>query len=496
MNRAHRGNLPQLMLALVLSLAYCSACSNKQAPSGGNGSESASFAPPPGTVFNVTYTANTVRIDLPAAQKTLRSVSDDGCVFLFDASDPRLRDLTEGKVLFLEHLAVRRVIAVLNQGSQIAVATDSAALTDFIQEGNIEFSVPIDFNRLRARTMPPPDQFGAFAGLKDWFTVPSRVYASGDDNKAKLSLGGKGEINGWEFGVEAEPEADGLALSFEAAKKNLMGMTASVKAKGQLSHLNTAFKVMIHGGKVRDFQYKTPLHGKLDVTWGVLTDGPNAGIGEARLKLPPFWKDVIDIYGLPFLLQANANLIFKPGFGGKKDAAEGKLHVVYDGDGGLSVHGDQNSPEGKMSAEPSLEKTTAQSLAPHGVVLAVSAPKVSISLGTESFKEAIKQFIPDSLLNKAAEAIEKGPFAHFFAEVKKDFFKIEGAAYLQLVTEFDYVGSGPLSIIPCSLTHINLAAEAGADASFLALKAESPKVSLFKSKLALREPDVTACGEK
>jgi hypothetical protein len=46
------------------------------------------------------------------------------------------------------------------------------------------------------------------------------------------------------------------------------------------------------------------------------------------------------------------------------------------------------------------------------------------------------------------------------------------------------------------MIHLNLAAEAGADATFLALKAESPKLTLFKSHMALRDPDIPACGEK
>lgn len=492
MKRSLRALLPLLTAGLLLGLASCSSCSRPSVTGGASSSAPAQFYTPPGTVFDVTYTPNTVRIDLPTAQKTLQSVSDDGRVFLFDASDSRIRELAEGKVMFLEHLAIRRVIGVLNQGSQIAVATDSAALTDFIQDGDIQFSVPIDFKRRMAQAAPGPAGKDVLTDLTSWFGPPSVYAAEG----ASMSMHAGGEIDDWEFEVEGEPEGDGLALKFEAAKKKIMGMRASINAKGKLSHLDTAFKVAIHHGKVEDFQYKTPIQGKLDVTWAVLTDGANAGIGEARLKLPPFWKDVIDIYGLPFLFQANAGLIFKPGFGGKKDSAEGGLHITYDGDGGLSVHGAQSAPQGKISGEPSLDKTTAESLAPHGVVLAVSAPKISVSLGTESFKEAIKQIIPQSLANKAAEALEKGPLARFFGEAKKDFFKIEGAAYLQLVTEFDYAGSGPLSVVPCSMTHLNLAAEAGADASFLALKAESPKLTLFKSHMALRDPDIPACGEK
>ena len=89
----------------------------------------------PGTVFQVKYTPATVRIDLPAVQKSLTSVSDDGRVLVFDSGDARLHQLKQGSVLFLEHLGVRRVDAVNIQGSQVAVLTDTAACQTWCRTG-------------------------------------------------------------------------------------------------------------------------------------------------------------------------------------------------------------------------------------------------------------------------------------------------------------------------------------------------------------------------
>jgi hypothetical protein len=447
----------------------------------------------PGTVFDVTYTPNTIRIDLPTVQKTLRSLSEDGRVFVFEGDDPRLRQLGEGKVMFLEHLGVRRVLALHTDGPQVAVLTEAAALTDFIQDGNIQFSVPVDFRELQARNAP--ETHPEVAGSAIPWLIPPVVYAS--EGKGKIGLHTKGEIDNWEFEVEGEPEGDGLALSLSAGKK-LVGFIASVKIKGKVEHISTKFNVLIHGGKMQKFEYNTPLQGQVNATWAVLTEGANSGIGEARLKLPPFAKDVFDIYGIPFLFKVDEALIFKPGFGGKKDAAQGSFHVTYDGSGGLAVNGSQSSPEGTMNAQPEPEKTTAESLAPHGVVLAVNAPKISVSLGTESIKEAIKQTVPAALTDKVAEFLEKGPFGlgGLAKSLKEDFFKIEGAAYVQLVTEFDYAGSGPLSIVPCSMTHLNFYAQAGADAALFGVKGESPKINIKETKLTNREPDIDACGAK
>ncbi|HET7841199.1 MAG TPA: hypothetical protein VFM21_06315 [Terriglobia bacterium] len=512
MERTRRTAMIVLLASFTLSLSSCSSCSRKTAPGGGPAGQAASgggpgngavttnappqFYTPPGAVFEATYTPNTVRIDFPTVQKTLRSVSPDAAVFVFDASDPRIRQLTEGKVMFLEHLGVRRILKSQEQGSQFAVLTEAASLSDFIQDGHIQFSVPINFRRAQAQALLPPVRPDLLGSLRGWIGPPAVVYASGE-NKASIGLHTSGEINDWEFEVEGEPEGDGFKLSLDAAKK-LAGIKASVKTKGELSNITTAFNAVIHGSKVQELEYNTPLKGKLHVTWAALTEGENTGIGEARLKLPPFAKDVFDIYGIPMLFRIDEALIFKPGFGTKHDAAEGGFDLNYDGTGGLSVKGEQSTPEGTMQAEPELEKTTSESLAAHGIVLAVNAPKISISVGTEAILEAIKEALPKTLEDKVAQVLENGPFGlgGLVKKVKEDFFKLEGAAYVQLVTEFDYAGSGPLSLVPCTMTHLNFFAQAGADAQIGLVKGESPHFDLYKTSKTFRNPDVDACGQK
>jgi len=490
-------------LAALLPLIVLFSCS-KRAPSGTSAANSdpasarlsdtpSGFYVPKGAVFDVKYTDNTVRIDLATVQKTLRSVSDDARVFVFQGFDSKLADLQPGKVMFLEHLGARRVVAVQRQGAQTAVLTEFAALTDFIQDGRIEFSAPIDFRRRQAELLPPA-HYDAFHRFRAWFAATS-VYAS--ENKASIGLTNSGKINEWEYELEGEPEGDGFKLSLEVEKK-LAGLTAKVKTEGEISHISTAFKATIRGGKVQEMQYSTPLQGKLHVSWAALTSGENSGIGEARLKLPPFAKDVFDIYGLPVLFRIDEALIFKPGFGTKHDAAEGGFNVNYDGTGGLSVKGEQSTPEGSMKGDPALEKTTAESMAAHGIVLAIDAPKVSVSVGTESMMEAIKEVLPKTLEDKAAQVLENGPFGlgGLVKKAKEDFFKLEGAAYVQLVTEFDYAGSGPLSVVPCSMTHFNFFAQAGADAQIGIVKGESPHLDLYKTSKTIRDPDINACGQK
>jgi hypothetical protein len=505
MNPFHQA-LRALIVASLILLPCCSsgrknlpASSSEGGPSGGSaalGGGPAQFYTPPGAVFEATYTANTVRLDFPTVQRTLRSVSPDARVFIFDASDPRLNELARGKVLFLEHLGVRRIVNVQKQGNEIDLLTEAAALTDFIQDGHIQFKAPIDFQRRRAQAAIPFGAPGVMGNLGRLFGSPTLLYAD-EGNKMSIGLQTKGQINNWEFDIAGAPKDKGFSLSLTAIKK-LSGFEASVKAQGEVKNITTAFNAVIHGQKMQEFSYNTPLEGKLHVAWAALTEGQNTGIGEARLKLPPFAKDVIDVYGVPLLFSINENLIFKPGLGGKKDAVAGGFDVTYNGTGGLEIHGKQSTPEGTMDAQTNPQPTTTSALAPHGVVIAVNAPKVSISFGTESVVEAIKQAMPAKLLDKAAQVLEKGPFGlgGILKKAQEDFFKLEGGAYVQLVTEFDFTGSGPLSLVPCTMTHLNFYAQAGADAQIGLLRAESPHFDIKKTTWTRRDPDVDICGPK
>ncbi|HKV61822.1 MAG TPA: hypothetical protein VJO16_07915 [Candidatus Acidoferrum sp.] len=503
MNRPWKSAVWLLTTALMMSLAWLSACSKKSATGSSEGGAPtagtpAQFYTPRGAVYDVKYTANTVRIDLPTVQKTLKSVSSDGQLFLFEGTDPQIRGLAAGKVLFLEHIGVLRVTGVANKGSEVVVATAPAGLTDFIQDGKIQFSMPVDFRQMRSQLAPKPKWPSFSPRLGGWLGPLEPVYASGG-TPGLIGLSTSGEANGWNYTVSGAAGGSGLTLSLDAGK-NLAGMTVKISAQGDLSNVNTGFTAVIQGGKMTDFEYQTPVQGKLHVTWAVLTNGPNSGIGEARLQLPPLAKDVIDVYGLPLLFKVDEALIFKPGFGGNKDAAQGGFDVTFDGNGGLNIQGAQKSSEGKMEAQPSLEKTTAESLAAHGVVLAINAPKISVSLGTESIKEAIQSVVPSALLDKGADllkgALNSLGLSGAVTAAPDDFFNVQGSAYVQLVTEFDYAGSGPLSLVPCSMTHLNFYGQAGAGAQLLTLQAQSPSVNFDETKLTFREPDIDACGQK
>jgi len=80
-----------------------------------------------------------------------------------------------------------------------------------------------------------------------------------------------------------------------------------------------------------------------------------------------------------------------------------------------------------------------------------------------------------------------------FSNDMPDFFKTEGGAYVQWVDEYDYAGSGPLSIVPnCSTTHFNLIGSGGVDAKLFRLPGKGT-FDLYNKNATITGPDIPAC---
>ena len=162
---------PTLCCCLLL-LAGLLACSKKSAPPP---TESGIPVARPfhdlrelsGTVADITLTSNTVRIDEATTRRILKSVGSDGNIFVFDDSDQRIQNLHEGQILFLENVAVQKVLAIARKDKLIIVGTDYASLTDFIQQGHLKWDAPIQFASLFAQAGEPHPSVPRISGMVD-----------------------------------------------------------------------------------------------------------------------------------------------------------------------------------------------------------------------------------------------------------------------------------------------------------------------------------------
>src|ERR1700693_3806810 len=90
--------------AVLFTLLFFTSCQKKETPASlQQSSASTSSARPfkdlrelPGTVFDVSYTPQTVRANESSWRSALKSVSSDGNVFVFDNPDAQISSLKEG----------------------------------------------------------------------------------------------------------------------------------------------------------------------------------------------------------------------------------------------------------------------------------------------------------------------------------------------------------------------------------------------------------------
>jgi hypothetical protein len=478
---------------LTLFLGFLLAgCSGKSAPAGVNGIPAAKpfhdLRDLPGTIADVTLTSNTVRIDEATTHHILKSIGSDGDVFVFDNSDKRIQDLHEGQIFLLDNVAVRKVVAVAKKDNLVIVGTDYASLTDFIQQGHLKWNAPIHFGSLYAQAKDSRDFPSPTWGM--WLMPGGTVYASSQ------ALSYSGKVDGWDTSMSVTPGSNRLDMTFKVSR-NYQGMGVMLSTKGYLKDFLSSADIEVAQNDLSNFSYSaSDVNGEIDVDYAATRDGDAAGIDKPNIKLPPLAKIPMPLDGIPFMLTINANLILKPGFGAKKEAASGTFKITYDGAEGFSVKGGTSQPSGTMDGNGSIENITTASLAPHAILIGIAAPKITLSLGFQSAMDTLQEAFPPGLADTLSNFLANSSAGKWVKKKMNTTFKTEAAAFVQTVAVGTMASAGSLAMIPCKLTRLLLEFQGGADVYLLGKKGLDKDLTLAKKEFVVREPDINACGEK
>ena len=445
----------------------------------------------PGTVFEVAYTPNTVKVDASHWQKSLRSISTDGHVWVFDPGDNEVMQLSVGNVMFLENLAVMRVLGAADfEGKRVVVAA-RAGLPDLVQSGRIAWKAPIRFSSSSAG-LPRTEENSVWSRLG---LLPALNAAEGGGDAAS------GDDDGWKYSIRTKPGEKRLDLNFRISK-DVGGLGASLEGKGHVNEFVSTASMTVGGGSMNEMTFaNSNLSGQFSFNWAATRGGANEDIGESKIKLPTMFTTPLPIGGIPFVLSVGEQFILKPGLGAKDTIAKGSFNVTFGGGEGISIK-NGGAPEQKenIEADSHMDTTTTASLAPHAMLIAVAVPKVTLGLGTESGFELLDKYVPADYANRVAGQIEKTLLStaakDFVKKEVKDKFKTEASAYVQVLTVFTVTAAGSITLLPCQLQRITVLGQAGADATMLGQQVGDKKMDLFKKSYAERKPDVNACGEK
>ena len=520
MRALHHRKLRLLTLAALLSTTSLVACAKKsETGTSSNGNELAGahgtvpgmrkawgLHAMPGSVFHVEYSPDTSIVDLATVGRTLRGVSADHSIFLFEDSPELRAKVVPGKFVLFEGLDLRKVDALALYKGQLVVGTEKAPLNQALKNAQIQFKTPVNFGDLFQQVAAEqPAQLPPL--VRDpvhywWNTLNPVVHA----DVSPHNMEGEFEYADQDFAVwkihyhfyvpgQGEKMHVDLHITREAN-----GLNVELSPKVEMSNFIQQWAMNLSSGHVvldfRQLNFDTDV----DYEWVIKTSENKTPMNEVRFKIP--WPARITIplmeeTMLPMSVQISAALLFHPAFTTKEEVAKGGFHLKYTGDEGFKFDGQQTQVEGQGEGEGAIDQSFAFSpFASFGLVVAMAVPRVELRMGTDELWDMAEIPLPSALTETLSDVLLNNTIAGKW--IKKQFagnpLEIEGAAYLQTVISTTAAHSGMQSLVPCQQFTMDLVGQAGVDSTWLGTNSNIPPVELFKKNMVRRDPDNKICG--
>ena len=415
--------------------------------------------------YDVKYQPETVVFDEPATERAFRSVSADGSTFTLDGAEPAVRQLKQGSVLFLYGVALRKVTKLESHGSNVAVTTTQAELTDAIKDGNIQWNVPLDFTvgatsvLLKNKTTWAPDIFA------------EPVYAA-ESSASGLDFAGSYSppppLSPFDYEIKFTPEGDDrLKLDIDVKTSDLGGAVVELKGDGYVEHIASLGRIVISKGKLNEMDYSAEgFNGKVIFTWTAQQQFLPTVVKQVKVKIPyASWKYPLVIGGFPFIFEISTAVIVHPALTSKGAFSTGEFTLSYNGKEGFKATSGGSEPESgaqmndMRSTATIHHDTSIVGIGPAGFVAALELPRFELALGVMSpFDRAdIRDYASSfgksmDLVNGLAPSSGFGTYylktMHMLEMVEELAFPVKPYAFANVVTSAGLVTSGVTGAMP------------------------------------------------
>lgn len=464
----------------------------------------------------VTWKPDVHVIEQDKGYAALISVSTDGSTLVFDRSIADIPEMKAGDVFVVKGLLARKVVAAITKGNELAVLTIPAALLDLVTDAKIHVESPIRFGRPRS-AFTTPATHGPWQTLGDAVVPPLFAQSPTEDRRRAAEAKGRSDafgnvvsspfkavLSGWETSFSATPAEGRLVLAMQF-KKSMANVTAVIEGTGYLSDFDFSSDIGVERSQVEQVQlaYKR-LNGTMNFKWAVQTTAKGALRGNARMKLPAAIEIPLYQYlaGLPLFLEISSAVIIKPAFGAEYEFSHGAFRINFDGQQMFSAKNGNVDADGNMTGEVQLDDSEAGAGAPVGLVIAVAAPRVELSIGVskifkfDGFKEAAKKADEylDMLVNKAfgAEALAKlkaSPMSKVTGSGIVDAaMGSSAAAFIEMTTSSGQSHTGTAVMSVCTRTDLHIAANVGANASAFGVAVGNADKEIFRKDYTRVKP--------
>lgn len=513
---------PAAALACLLLAVTLTSCKRNEAGHGPEGSLGKSAQVEAGngisvgggnSFAHVTYKPEVKALEESQVNSSLQGISSDGHVFVFNNADPQIRALKSGDLLFIKNQLVRKVLAAETDGDQTVLITDSAAMTDVVQEGDMQIDVPLSFHGAKqaSEMLPYPPR------LMDILGEPAYAQSGADiarskgtqdaaKNAAKSIIGSV--ASGWTITQYTfTPAANELDFSL-VMTKSTGGFVAKVAMSGFIANFDFVSNIsVVRGAGSKMFTGVKSMTGKLQCAWEIGKGSPGVWAVEDRVKLPAGISVPLGplLGGMPLTLDVSSALLIHPALTGGDEYSTGGFNITWTGGGNFSSQGG-GTPSGGSNIQLTVQvtqDTNVSPVAPNAMVISYCAPRIELRMATfgkyaktlSGFAGKIDQlgaFMESKLLPASmVQAMKQSPLGNVTAS---NVLASNADIYVQFITTEGVTHSANQTIAPCSKQEIKITAQGGGDAQLLGLtKGASKTTDLFTKTYTRWDPASDFC---
>jgi hypothetical protein len=349
---------------------------------------SASARPATARAGKIQYTSNTVLVPTKTLDQQLLSVSKDGATYIFKSKHGVLGKLKPGKVMLLQHFAVRDVKRAQTTHGHFVVSTTPAKITDVIQNGSLSLSSPIDFAKgfvVGGSAVPPEDatQDAASALAAKFGMVP--LASAGE---VKVS----GKVKGYEWEVGFQKEGKSVAVSVTITRKQPVKVDVTIT--GTLDNFKTGGNISINKGKLSKAKMlANSLQGSFKLEYSAKPIS-QFGLGKAggiKVELPAEIAVPFFVGPVPFFVGVRVAFFASAGFSSFDQKLSGSWTMKYDGQGGFTTSSSGATTGAgilKGLADIILNARNAVRNGPLSFILGAQMPQLELGLGIKGFNVA------------------------------------------------------------------------------------------------------------
>jgi hypothetical protein len=306
--------------------------------------------PMPGSVFHIEYSPDTAIVDLATVGRTLRGVSADHSIFLFENAPDLRAKLIPGKFVLFEGLDLRKVDALALYKGQLVVGTEKAPLSQALKSAQMQLKTAVNFGDLLKQFAAEqhPDAPSPFRDpLHYWWNAVQPVaYA----DVAPHSMEGEFEYADTDFAVwkihyhfYVPGAGEKMHLDLQMTRE-ANGLNVELNPKFEISNFIQQWAMNLNNGHISGDFRQLNFDTDVDYEWTIKTSENKTPMNEVRFKIP--WPAQIRIplmeeTMLPMSVQISAALLFHPSFTTKEEVAKGGFHLKYSGDEGFKFDGQQ-----------------------------------------------------------------------------------------------------------------------------------------------------------